>query len=236
MGAGSVDGMMSCFRLRLHFLLVLSHTRHTLSLSIVKLRVARWWVSQPETRSNFYFCFLFLNQDCCDGINKHKYSQKAAFSGFFPLIQRAASYYSVNEQTRTPTTIWWKQLSATTVQHRLRMMAKLGDGCTDPRAPACASRWLWQPSRCPSGMAWPRPPAAPSPRPLLIPPPPHVCMHAGTQPIQNPCVRKQFICLEPQNQANLKHARVWNGQGARSRAIRVAAERTQTWRWKSFCL
>lgn len=213
-----------------------SHTGHTLSLSIVKLHVAHWWASQPDTRRNCYFCLVFLNWDWRSDINKHKYFQKAAFSGFFPLIQRAASYYSVKEQTRTPTNIWSKELPATTMQCTLKMTAELGDVCTDPKAPARASRWLWQPSRCPCGTARPHPPAAPSPHPLLIPPPPHVCTHAGTQPIQNPGVRKQFICLERQNQANLKHARVWNSQGAWSRAAWVAAERTQTWRWKSFCL
>ena len=34
-------------------------------------------------------------------INEHKYFQKAAFSEVFPLKQRAASYYSANEHTRT---------------------------------------------------------------------------------------------------------------------------------------
>lgn len=145
MGADLVDGMMSCFRLYPHFLSVLSHTGHTLSLSIVKLRVARWQGCQPETRRKCYFCFFFLNQDCRADINKHKYFQKAALSGcfFFPLTQRAASYYAVNEQTRTPTTIWSKQLSATTTQRTLKMMAELGDVRTDLKAPAHTSRRLW---------------------------------------------------------------------------------------------
>lgn len=122
-----------------------------------------WWASQPETRRNFYFCFAFSNRDWRTNINKHKYFQKAAFSGLFPLIQRAASYYPVTEQTRTPTAICSEQLPATAMQHMLKTTAELEDINTEPRAAAPPSRWLWQPSRTP----WPHSPAPPLLHPSL---------------------------------------------------------------------
>lgn len=180
-----------------------------------------WWASQPETRRNFYFCFAFSNRDWRTNINKHKYFQKAAFSGLFPLIQRAASYYPVTEQTRTPTAICSEQLPATAMQHMLKTTAELEDISTEPRAAAPASWWLWQPSRTP----WPHSlPSSPSPQPLFIPPVP-AGRHSGHPASSEPRVRKQFLCLHPQNQANLKHAHLWNYQGAKRGAVWVIEER-----------
>lgn len=65
-----------------------------LILPIVKMHVAHWWASQIETRRNFYFCFVFLNQDCHVDINKHKYFQDTAFSGLFPLNAKSSRLLS----------------------------------------------------------------------------------------------------------------------------------------------
>lgn len=79
-------------------------------------------------------------------------------------------------------------------------------------------------SGSPAGQPWPHSPAVPSPRPLLIPPLP-AGTHSGHTASSEPGVGKQFLCLHPRNQANLKHAHLWNYRGAQSRAVSVIEER-----------
>lgn len=212
---------------------VLSHTRHILILPTVKLPMAHWWASQTETRRNFYFCFVCLNQDCHVDINNRKYFQDASFSGLFPRNAKSSRLLSCQWAGKNIHNRLVKAASchchAAHVQNDSRAW---GHTCRVQSSNLCFHVALAaQPLSQQDSTA--KSPSCPLSHPFLTPPPPRVCTHADTPPVHNPSVRKQFLCLEPQKKANLKHARIGNGQGARSRAVQVTVERTQTWRWKS---